>query len=653
MLAGLVPVSAVTTPAAHAIEGFEINVASTLRAAPELYGYKIDTSDVEVDVQNIDVMNPAYRQTETLGYHKGVFRNPTDEYQSFTTAMDEVTTSSSTTVTSSHTVSVDTKTGFSYRTEAKFPGGPSVSKEFFVELSVGYAFQTQTSWTNSTTTMMRVPSQIVRVPPRSVATVVQWVDQGLYSADLGISGRIAGDVTLTRCGRSVTMPVGQLVALDRDAGRAPLFPSEITVNGDHLDLKSSARWSTNRAAHQLVDVSLTSLDGEPIVSPQPTVVPLASPAPPAPTPTSQPTSAPSAGTSQSTPVEAHTLREIIPCDQAVFGPRLTLAIPGVTHDLPALPAGVMPVQVGFSRLATKWWQWGTCVLGSDGRLYRNVTTHTVGDSGWSVAPAQKVTAMAVSSQFPGTSIYTDGRTVWDHLDAPFPALPKGVAVASLAVPSREYTTRPTVLSTDGRVFQFRDNRWDRLAGDAVVAMSASEQSPDLIYTAADGIHFATNEGKNVVLPPLPSGTKIQTLRATAVDNLAVAYVLGGDGRVYTSSADRGSLAFADWSTLPQSDVIAFSPSTTGGADGILTDGKEIFLTDGRRLPDIPADATVALVGRGATATEYPVPVNWFMDLDGHAYSHVDGAPGWTPVNADLVRGMAVSATHEGVVLGRD
>ncbi|MCG7416410.1 ETX/MTX2 family pore-forming toxin [Microbacterium sp. ACRRU] len=654
----LVPL-AVTPPApAHADSGAfdEISVAGALRSAPELYGYKIDTSAVQLHVQDITVVNPAYEKTDTLGYHKSILRNPTDRTQTFFTTADDVTTTATVTTQSEHSVDTSLKIGRSVTVGMDFKIAKA-EQSYSVEVQVGYGFKNSKTWTDTRTTTMRVPSQPIQVPPRSVATVSQWVDQGTYSAELGVEGRIQGDVKLTRCGTTVSIPIGQLVSLKRDPGRGALFPSSISVEGDHLNLKSSAQWSTNKATHQMVDVAITSLDGAAASSLPPTVVPLD---PEGAAESERSLSAPEgqaehgAARSAEEP-EIESMRQIIPCDGSVYGPRLTLANAAGTYDLPALPAGLMPVHVATAQMGVTPGQlaWGSYVIASDGRLYRNATVHGNGDTGWIAAPPYKVTAMAVSSQSPGTIIYTDGRTVWDYRDNAYPALPAGVRVAELAYPSfTEESAIPTVLSSDGTVYQFRNYAWVKLAGSSVTSIVASEQSPDLLYRAADGIHFQGADGKNVVLPPLPAGEEPMNLQGTAVDGRAVLFVHSTSGRVYTASADRNTLDFSTWSTQPQTNIVAFSLAASGGPIAIFSDGQKIYTTDGRELPASPSESPIARLQRGTTA-DGRVAVNWFIDMDGQAFFNIDGQPAWLPVRADLIRGIEVSRNHEAVILGRD
>lgn len=232
----------------------DFDLATYLESSPALVGASFDAGNISAALIQYTPRNVSFRQGSPIGYKAADLINTSGTAQSLTTVASWVADARATSYSNSHTFAV----GWGYETQLSatlggFEGSSGAS------MSLDYAWSTETSVTSTETTTLIMSPQNVVVPANHSARVEEWYERGTLTADIDLVGALAGTVRITRCGVTIDVPLGQLLAMRTELG-LPELPTWMWVDGDALRMSNTVHFTTTRATNQLVRVTTTKLD---------------------------------------------------------------------------------------------------------------------------------------------------------------------------------------------------------------------------------------------------------------------------------------------------------------------------------------------------------------------------------------------------------
>ncbi|RKS86705.1 toxin ETX/toxin MTX2 [Microbacterium sp. AG790] len=231
VLAGIASPASAQSGAPTSTPDFDLQ--AVLANAPELAGYLVDTSGVHSNIEEIAVSNQQFLPKTTFLNADEAHHNDTDLTQSEAFSGSSWSSTATMTTTTDHTVSSSLGAG----------GGIAVPYPY-APVAGGLSYSYQESWgtqhTESTSRQVTVnyASSSVTTPAHSTAHHQATVVQGTFTGDAKTTARLSGNVVLDKCGKEISIPIGQLLSLTRDKGQDPLAPSWVTPNSDGTALMS-------------------------------------------------------------------------------------------------------------------------------------------------------------------------------------------------------------------------------------------------------------------------------------------------------------------------------------------------------------------------------------------------------------------------------
>lgn len=601
LMAGMGGVANAAGPGPVAVPDFDLE--AYLDQSPALHETAIDTSGLRIDVSDYTVKTTAYDVIGAVGYKDTPATNPSDYPIVVSSAARTITDWTTTSYTNTHTVEFGQETSWEATIKVPFAevtAGTSVS--------FGYSFANGQTWTQQRTDAVTFSPQTVNLPPWSAARIEEWYDQGKLTAQVNIVGRTSGSVRFTKCGRTVEIPIGQVLAM-RDKFDLPPLPSWITPSGNDVLIENQVTFSTVRATRQAVRVSNATPPTKPTptATPDPTITsaPVAKPAPvskPAPVVVSTPTlqvgetrlpmssvnlASPDAQAVGSRPAsstggakDADTLlASLLTCPPTPADGALLLGTNGDVYD----PA------------------WGSLLGAPDGVRFRSASGLNESGSGLYVS-----------------AITADGTPYWRSPGSDF------VKVTSPGVATM--TADGTVLlGSDRRAYFAGGGRVPSSSGVTFSDVSGVHVPGKAVFVSAitrDGQAYWYNNGGSLQRVSVP-------VRVTdTVDGLAL---LGADGNVYTAS--NGALI----GNPTKARMIAVSAThkyQTGiRYSAIDEDGNAYWSINGASFTRVPVAVPVRSTADGTV----------LLGADGRAYNTASGEayPSPTGVRFTAVAGVTV------------
>ncbi|MFB3978247.1 ETX/MTX2 family pore-forming toxin [Microbacterium proteolyticum] len=234
---------------------------AALKAAPELEGATFDVSGVTFAPGEITVANPKFTSTGPAIMSDNTMQNPLNPADpdqptySLTTTSQSYTRTDTTTYTRTHEFGTSLALGYTFQWGINL-GAFSGQHQYSATMTLSYKYSDSVATTATDTKTITSTPQTVPVRPGHSVRVVQFVDIGKYEADLTVNGTLQGNVVVKKCGNAVSLPIGQLAALPRDAGQGPLVPSS-TPDGDVLRQTATVRWVADLATQAYTRVTDT------------------------------------------------------------------------------------------------------------------------------------------------------------------------------------------------------------------------------------------------------------------------------------------------------------------------------------------------------------------------------------------------------------
>ncbi len=221
------PVVAMPLAAAPA-ESTKFDLLAALQAAPELAGYTIDVSGVKLAVENVTQTSSSFVEASSADFYKR-----TEGHNDLSTPQYINSPSELKTDTVSYTLSNSHSIGGGIEVESKWEANILFgSTQQGVKVSARYEYSWASSTTKLTTETVNFSAQAMQLLPGEAGVIEEYYNRGTLTADLAVTGRLSGFVSLSQCGRTLTVPVGQLLGARRDPGLGPIAPGWITAAGD-------------------------------------------------------------------------------------------------------------------------------------------------------------------------------------------------------------------------------------------------------------------------------------------------------------------------------------------------------------------------------------------------------------------------------------
>ena len=239
-------------------------IEARLKAAPELEGATFDLSGLKFAPGGITAENQKFTSTGRSMMTDHTLDNPLnpDDKDQQTLNLTTVQQSHQRTNTFSWTRTNEFGTslavGYQFQWGVSFLGF-SGQHQLSTSLTLDYGYSSAEQTTTSETYTITAWQQTVPVRPGHSVQVLQYVDVGKFEADLTLHGSLRGDVIVNKCGRSRSIPIGQLAALARDPGQGPLIP-DAKSDGDVLRQTATVHWSADMATKAYTTVSDTIMD---------------------------------------------------------------------------------------------------------------------------------------------------------------------------------------------------------------------------------------------------------------------------------------------------------------------------------------------------------------------------------------------------------
>ena len=528
----------------------DFDLATYLSSSPALIGASFDVGNISAALIQYTPRNVSFRQGAPLGYKSADLINSSGTSQSLTTVASWVADARATSYSNAHTFAV----GWGYETQLSaklgaFEGSSGAS------MSLDYTWSTEKSVTSTETTTLIMSPQNIVVPANHSARVEEWYERGTLTADIDLVGALAGTVRITRCGITVGVPLGQLLAIRAELG-LPELPTWMWVDGDALRMSNTVHFTTTRATNQLVRVTTTNLD-----TTTPTTTTTRVEAPSSVTP---PSGADPRGPRPVTRVSQQTrdgIAKLTSCTPRTADGAGVLGVNGAISD-PAWGAGIpAPGGIRFSALSgtnapglglflsavsadgTPFWRGGggalvqvsiptkvtqtadgSALLGSNGLVYAP-------GAGARIASPDGVRFVDVSGiHVPGrahfiSAVASDGRAYWYDGNSPLRRVPVDVAIVDTA-------DGVALLGADGNIYQASTGeRIPNPHGARFVSVSGVHKYNTAIgYLAVSerGFAFWSQNGAAFAQIPLP-------VRVTMTADGCV--LLGSDGQAYDAGGN--------------------------------------------------------------------------------------------------------------------
>lgn len=235
-LACAVALSYTPPPAAHAAAStgdFDLDQAL---AIPELAHLRIDTSDVMLDNPAVTPYGLSATYQAPYSAYTTTLRNDLPYPQTLTSQSNTVTTWDTTTSSTEVGAALRIRNEVDRKISITLSGsGAELTHRLSVEVEA--SFKKTDTTTRTVTNAWTVPSQSITVPANTSVTVQALMQRASFSGRLRLEGDIVGNVKFTnRCGEKFSVPVGRVLALQKDDGSV-VTPASVTPAGD------SARFS--------------------------------------------------------------------------------------------------------------------------------------------------------------------------------------------------------------------------------------------------------------------------------------------------------------------------------------------------------------------------------------------------------------------------
>lgn len=530
VIAGTSGVAHASGPGPVTVPDFDL--VAYLEQSPALHEMDIDTSGLRVDLSDYTVKTTSYNVVGAVGYKDTTAANASDYTTTTTSSSRTITDMTSTAYANTHTIEFGQATFWSAKVSVPF-----LEASAGTTVSFGYSFSNAQTWTEQHMEAVTFSPQSVTLAPWSAARIEEWYDQGSLAAVVTIVGRTSGSIRFTKCGHTVDIPIGQLLA-QRDAFNLPPLPQWITPSGDDVLIDNQVTFSTTRATRQAVRVT----NATPPTKPTPAATPAPAPSPtstPTPTPTATPAPSPTPNPATPTPVPnrgpgkpalvmgsrgAQVGSEIrLPmASVAVAGPPAPLgelrSAPSTptksTRDaaatLAALPACLPSVADGAVLLGTNGDvydpAWGSLISAPDGVRFRSASGTNASGLGLYLS-----------------AIAADGTPYWRS--------PETGSFAKVTSPATATMTADgtVLLGSDGRAYFAGGGRVPSPTGVRFSDVSGIHVPGTAVFVSAitpDGQAYWYNDGGALQRVPVPVPV------VDTVDGLAL---LGADGNVYKAS----------------------------------------------------------------------------------------------------------------------
>lgn len=239
-------------------------IEARLKAAPELEGATFDLSGLKFAPGGITAENQKFTSTGRSMMTDHTLDNPLnpDDPDQPTLNLSTVQQSQQRTNTFSWTRTNEFGTslalGYTFQWGFSFLGF-SGQHQLSSTLTLDYGYSSAEQTTTSETYTVTAWQQTVPVRPGHSVQVLQYTDIGKFEADLTLHGALKGNVIVNKCGRSRSIPIGQLAALTRDPGQGPLIP-DASPDGDVLRQTATVHWAADMATKAYTTVSDTVMD---------------------------------------------------------------------------------------------------------------------------------------------------------------------------------------------------------------------------------------------------------------------------------------------------------------------------------------------------------------------------------------------------------
>lgn len=562
----------------------DFDLRAYLDQSPQLHEMAIDTSNLRVDVSDYTVNTTSYDVVGAVGYKDSPATNASDYPLTVNTPSRTITNMTSTSYTNTHTVNFGQTTSWEAKLKIAFiEAGAGTSVEF------GYSFANGQTWTEQDTEAVTFNPQSVTLPPWSAARIEEWYDQGTLTADVKIVGRTSGTVRFTLCGRSVDIPIGQLLAM-RDTLDLPPLPEWITTSGNDLLIANHVTFSTTRATRQAVRVTDTTPPAKPSTKMAP--------------PSSSETPSPEAEGVTRLPMASVSLAHP---DAEAPAPQTTSA--ESTEDATTLLGKLLTCAPSIAD--------GAVLLSTNGDLY---------DPAWGtllVAPDDVRFSAASGLNESGSGLFVsaisdDGTPYWRSPGSDF------VKVTSPGVATMT-ADGVVLLGSDGRAYFAGGGRVPSPTGVTFTDVSGVLVPDKAVFVSAvtrDGQAYWYNNGGALQRVAVP------TRVVDTVDGLAL---LGADGNVYTAST--GTM-IGNPTNAHMVAVSATHKYQTGIRYSAIDDqGRAYWSVDGAAFTRVPVPVDVASTADGTV----------LLGADGRAYNPTSGEayPSPTDVYFTGVAGVTV------------